>query len=124
MHFFIPNVPDADADRAYAKLAAMCNADLPPADERVRSMTFEHDSEHWRATVGEKLRGSKTVRRGGRSGRLNVTARLSDAATVQAIFVGHPCWVVTDGRPVGTAVSAWSSPFMAGEALTVEFFEP
>jgi len=124
MRFFVPRVPDTAADRAYAKLAGLCGAPLPPAAERVRSIAFEHDAEHWRATVGEKLRGSKTVQRRASSGRLNATTRLSDGATVLAIFVGQPCWVVTDARPVGAAVSAWANPFMAGEAQSIEFFEP
>lgn len=123
MRFFVPQVPDVDADRAYARLAGLCGAPLPTETERVRAITFDRDAEHWRATVGEKLRGSKTIRRSGSSSRLNVTARLSDSATVLAIFVGHRCWVVTDARPVGAAVSAWANPLMAGEAKSVEFFE-
>jgi len=116
----VPQVPEVDVDRAYARLAGLCGAQPPAATERVRSITFEHDAEHWRATVGEKLKGSKTVRRSGR----NVTTRLSDAATVLAIFVGHPSKVVTDAHPIGTVASAWANPFAAGEATSVEFFEP
>jgi len=124
MRFFVPKVLDADVDRAYAKLAGLCGAPLPARAERVRSISFEHDAENWRATVGERLRGSKTVRRRVKGGVLNVTTRLSDNATVLAIFVGHPCKVVTDAHPIGAVASAWDNPFAAGEALTIEFFEP
>lgn len=48
----------------------------------------------------------------------------TDPAIVLAIFAGDPYMVVTNGRPLGNAVSPSVNPFMAGEPDEVEFVRP
>ena len=114
------SVPGEDPDRAetrYAELAGIAGADVAPPTDRVRSVRFAHGAEEWTATVGQALSGqlaARTDRRPGRRGPASAPARrVSDTATVQAIFdAGEAYLVVTDAPPVGGADdSTWDNPF-------------
>jgi hypothetical protein len=124
MEFFVPAATTENIDEVYTSFAKMCHASVPPPDRRIYSIRFIHDGEEWIATVGEKLRGTRTRtrQRGGRN--VDVTNQLSDAATVLAIFSGTPYLVVTNARPITGIVSAWVNPFMAGQPESVTFFDP
>lgn len=112
--FFVPRVDPADFETTLAEMADLCGVTAPDPDKRVQSITFKHNGESWTAEVGQTLRGERTDRRR-RGGKLvDVTSRLSDPATVLAIFPGDPTMVVTDARPITELVSAWENPFMVG----------
>jgi hypothetical protein len=57
-------------------------------------------------------------------GRRKAGMKVRDPAVVLAIFPGVPWLVVTDARPVGTKLSAWVNPFMAGRPERFEYFSP
>lgn len=121
--FFVPHTNNPDeADQAYRRLAELAGSPALPLAERIFEITFLHDAVEWTARVGRTLHGSRTVRRR-RSGRMvDLVERKHDSATVLAIFPGNPYLVVTDGRPLGTVVSGWVNPFMAGRPLTITRF--
>ena len=81
MEFFIPGVPDNEAEHVYADLARLCGVPVPPLGERIQQITFTHDGEDWTAAVGQHLRGSRTERKRRRGRMVDVTTRLSDSAT-------------------------------------------
>jgi len=114
--FFIPGMDEAQAEKTYQEMAKHCGAD--PTAARVFSITFEHDGTIWSATVGEKLRGVKTVVKRGRE----IQHHKSDDATVWAIFPGDPYISYTSAVPTGPDRSAWVNPFMAGRPTRVQRF--
>jgi hypothetical protein len=120
----MPGASAEQAEHVYAALAELCGVPVPPPGERIQQITFRHDGEDWQATVGRTLRGSRTDRRMRRGRWVDVSTRLSDPATVRAIFAGTPYKVVTDGRPLGEVISAWVNPFLAGERVGVIYFDP
>ena len=122
MKFFVPKASPDEAEAFYGRFAAFASRAPAPPDARVYSITFRHDSEIWTATVGERLRGVREHRQRRRYAAPRVD-RPSDPAIVLAIFAGVPYTVVTDGRPLGGARSAWVNPFMAGQPQSVELFE-
>jgi hypothetical protein len=112
--FFVPGVEPEAAESRYAELAATAGAPVAAPSERVRSVRFVRGAEEWIATVGEQLSGEMTARTAGRSVRRASapTRRVSDPATVQAIFAGDGSYlVVTDVHPVGEiGDSTWENP--------------
>ena len=86
-------------------------------DERLYSISFRHDGEDWIATVGEQLRGTKTLVKRVKGKKIEGVVPLSDGATVVAIFPGTPYRVWLDGSP-----SAWTNPFYAGNPTVVVRF--
>jgi len=113
--FNLPGVAAEDLEERYSEYARFCSASVPEPSERIQSITFIHNGEEWTATVGEKLRGTKTETRRRRGERVEVTSPLSDDATVLAIFPGEPYKVMTDARPVTPLRSRWENPFFAGK---------
>jgi len=50
--FFLPGVAREQQEAAYCAIAQWCHEPVPPLDHRIYSITFEHNSEEWTATVG------------------------------------------------------------------------
>jgi hypothetical protein len=117
--FFVPGAPREAAELVYARLAVSCGRPVPLPKERIREIRWSHDEDEWVATVGQKLSGSRlrVRRRGGDF--VEVSTPLHDLATVRAIFPGTSYMVVTDSHPMGTFVSYWNNPFMAGEPTVI-----
>lgn len=107
--FFVPHIKPEKSEEAYAELAAACHCGVPGPNERVYSITFTHDGETWTATVGEQLKGNKTVTRGRGRTKSEYNVPLSNASTVMAIFPNVPYFVWHDG-----VSHQWANPFMAG----------
>jgi hypothetical protein len=125
VQFFIPQIEPGDtAEKVLGEFAALCRRSVPPPDQRVCQIHWIHDGEEWVANVGERLRGTSTRTRQRRGRRVEITARLSDPATVLAIFSGDPYLVVTNAPPVGTVRSAWVNPFLAGQPTATYLFDP
>jgi hypothetical protein len=123
--FFLPIAETSDqAEGIYTQLAALCRIPVPPADQRIHEIRWTHDGDDWVATVGKPLSGQRVRLRKRKQGRVEITERLADPATVLAIFPGNPYLVVTNARPVGGATSSWENPFMAGIPSSVRLFEP
>jgi len=120
--FFVPIVKPEDQETVFSRLARLSSCALPSPRKRIYSITFRSNGERWTATVGQTLRGVRyrTVRRRGE--RSDIEERLSDPATVLAIFEGSPYMVATDHRILSNVGSAWESPFMAGEPTSVTYF--
>ena len=118
--FFVPHVEAEAMEGAFSELARRCHRPVPPAEERVRRITFVHDGEQWTAVVGQSLRGEKVRVTRGKHGRRERRAPLSDPAIVLAIFPGDPYLVVTDGG--ACSGSRWANPFMAGIPASVQLF--
>ncbi|WP_457966060.1 hypothetical protein M1E17_05750 [Arthrobacter sp. D1-29] len=124
MKFFIPGISPEEQDSVYEALAAVCHAEALPDGERIQSITFSKSTvETWTATVGDRLSGKRTITTGRGSSLRERTEKLSDGATVLAIYAGAPYMVFTD-KGVNGVRSAWESPFMASEHPTsVRTFE-
>lgn len=119
--FFVPNVPEDKAEDAFAELARFAGCSVPPPDERVWRIEWVHDGERWTAEVGKQMHGEKLPNPRKKNQR-TWPERVSDPATVRAIFPGVPFFVFTDKVPFGTARSKWENPFMAGRPTRVEYF--
>lgn len=113
--FHVPYVPEhPDGPEAlHATLAAGATCPTPAPDRRIESMTFMHDGVEWTATVGQQLRGVKTVKRRRQGRTVEVKEPQSDRANVVAIFAGAPYRVWLDAPPLGINRTAWMNPFMA-----------
>jgi hypothetical protein len=142
--FFLPPIAHYNAseqDAAYLLIAEKCGRPVPA--QRVYSITFRQDSDFWTATVGEKLTGSKTQQVGPTDptdktdttektdktdkidetdNSTDETTRLSDAATVVAIFPGTPYLVVTDSGIISGGRTNWENPFYAPMPTSVTYF--
>jgi hypothetical protein len=121
--FFLPPIAHYDAseqDAAYIEIAEKCGRSVPA--QRVYSITFRHDSDYWRATVGEKLTGSKTLQIEPGDNTTEQTTLLDDPATVVAIFPGTPYLVVTDSGIISGGRTSWENPFYAGVPTSVTYF--
>lgn len=122
--FSVPHAETPEeAERVYASFAEWCRVPVPPPGKRIHSITYVHDGEEWTATVGEQLRGRRTRTMRRKAGPTEVTTRLSDSATVLAIFPGSPYLVVTDARPITSRPSGWENPFMAGRPRGISYFD-
>ena len=90
--FFLPQCPPESEEGVYAHIAESCVREVPPIGRRIYSISFEHNGIVWTATVGEHLRGRKSVRvRGKETGEWNI----GDPALIVAIFPTVPFCVVT-----------------------------
>jgi hypothetical protein len=117
--FFVPGVEPDRAEARWLELAGMVEAPVVGSADRVQSVRFLRGAEEWTATVGENLSGqlaAKTERRSLRrvpsSRSAAPTRRVTDPATVQAIFdLGDSYVVLTDCHPVGeVSDSTWANP--------------
>lgn len=116
--FFVPGVDPDEADARWRALAETVEAPVVGPADRVLSVRFVRGAEEWTATVGQYLSGqlvARTDRRPARrtsAARTAPTRRVSDAATVQAVFdTGDAYVVVTDGHPLGEVRdSTWENP--------------
>lgn len=127
--FFLPNVPPADEEEAFARLATWCSRPVPERERRIYSITYTHDGEEWTATVGQTLRGIRRWRPSRKRSRSPFAPEpppehLSDPATVLAIFAGAPYFVVTNKRLEEGVYSAWENPFMTGQPSSITLFAP
>lgn len=120
--FFVPWASPETQEADYAGLAKFSGVAVPPLANRVYSIAFEHDGEHWTATVGKPLLGVRyrTVRTRGQE--VERRDPLHDPAVVLAIFEGYPYKVVTDHRLVRNVGSKWENPFFVGEPGSVTRF--
>lgn len=96
--FFLPQCPPESEERVYAHIARSCDRDVPPIGRRIYSISFEHDGIVWTATVGEHLRGRKSVKVGGKE-------------TVEW-HIGDP-WLLLISAYVLFALALWGSGFLA-----------
>lgn len=120
--FFVPGVDPEKAEEAFAELAAFAGCPVPPPAGRVYRIEWVHDGERWTAEVGRQMHGEKIPH--SRAKPRSWTEKVSDPATVLAIFPSVPWYVVTDKWPRGAARSAWANPFMAGRPSRVNYFSP
>lgn len=121
--FFVPFADGEMTETVYSQLAVVCRCAVPFVCERIREIHWTHNGDYWVATVGEKLRGRSVRRRRRKGGNVEVTTRLTDPATVVAIFPGSTYYAVTNARPIGPVVSHWVNPFMAGHPTAVLRFD-
>jgi hypothetical protein len=116
--FFVPGVEPDRAEARWLELAEVVAAPAVGPADRVRSVRFAAGAEEWTAEVGEPLSGqlaARTDRRPARRGapsRSAPTRRVTDTATVLAVFdTGDAYVVVTDAHPVGEVRdSTWDNP--------------
>jgi hypothetical protein len=88
--FFLPHCPFESEEVAYAYMAEGCDRQVPPIGRRIYSISLERESVFWTATVGEHMRGRKSVK-----GQGTVEWDIGDPALVLAIFPRDPYCVVT-----------------------------
>jgi hypothetical protein len=93
--FFLPQCPPESEEAVYAQIAESCVRQVPPIGSRIYSISFEHDSIIWTATVGEHMRGRKPVKVGNKG---TVEWNIGDPALVLAIFPRVPYCVVTSSN--------------------------
>lgn len=122
--FFVPKAEPGEQESAYVELAAWAQRQVPPAKDRVYSITFEHDGVEWTATVGERLKGHTIANPRARAKMRRIERPRGDSATVLAIFAGPPYIVVTDGGAITGGSTAWANPFMAGQPTSATHFRP
>ena len=90
--FFIPHCPPETQEARYAHIAKSCHREVPLIGRRIYSISFEHNGIVWTATVGEHLRGRKSVKVGDKG---TVEWNIGDPALILAIFPRVPFCVVT-----------------------------
>lgn len=115
--FFVPLVKAGMDEDAYVELAKRAGCPVPPADQRIYSISFQSRGETWTATVGQKLQGTRYETSRVRRQRVERELMLSNPSTVLAIFPGYPHLVWHD-----YASREWENPFMAGEPTSVRYF--
>lgn len=120
--FFIPGATRKDQEELYATYAKWCDRPVPTAAERIYSITYVHEGDHWTATVGKTLSGTGRAKKTQRGSPSERPRFLSDPARVLAIFPGNPYLVVTNYRIAASVRSAWENPFMAGRPTSVTYF--
>ncbi len=122
-YFFFPDATSDNVENVYSDFAKWCGRPVPPQEERIYSITFDHDGEEWIATVGKTLSGETLPNHRTRSKRTHLARKLGDPATVLAIFAGAPCLVGTNHRWTGSVGSTWANPFYVGDPKRVIYFE-
>jgi hypothetical protein len=90
--FFLPLCPSEFEEDSYAYLAKSCDRRVPPIGRRIYSISFEDDDIVWTATVGEYLRGRKSVKV---KNKETVQWQIDDPALILAIFPRVPYCIVT-----------------------------
>ena len=114
--FFLPHCPSEFEEESYAHIAKRCDRKVPPIDRRIYSISFEHGGIVWTATVGEHLRGRKSVNVRNKE---TVQWQIDDPALILAIFPTVPYCVVT----YSSAKSHFGQIFYA-TPRGVELFSP
>lgn len=119
MRFFVPGVPDEEAEERYAELAAALGVRVAPPEERVESVTFTSDRDEVEATVGHRMRATQYPRtRSGRPDESRPPRRRTTGTTVVAIFAGSPYQLWREPGP-----SEWTNPILL-TATSVRYFDP
>ena len=90
--FFLPRCSHESQEDVYARIAERCDREVPPIGRRIYSISFERDGIVWTVTVGEHLRGRKSMKVRGKE---TVEWNIGDPALVLAIFPRVPYCVVT-----------------------------
>ncbi len=129
--FFLPWGEPDQTEVSYTALAEQYGCAVPPVEKRVYSITYEHDGEEWTATVGKELEGlrpRKKARTRKEREMIRPMVRVSDGATVLAIFpgvavLGGPFTVVTDFMLKPEVYSEWENPFTAHPTSVTYFSE-
>lgn len=117
MKFFVPETSKEEFEIVYKQLAEAANSKVPSLEDRVYSIEFSSNGEKWLATVGEKLTGEKKHK------KVNAfPEKISDGATVLAIFRSSSHMVVTNKGITQNVRSNWENPFMAGQPTKVVKF--
>ena len=107
--FFVPMVDPDKQEAAYKELAEFAGATAQPLGSRIFSMTWSHNGVVWTATVGERLNGLETVKKGrGRDARSYERPRHT-SDTVLAIYAGVPFLIMHDNKS-----RYWNVPILAG----------
>jgi hypothetical protein len=120
--FFVPHAEPEKQEAVFADLAKYASRPVLALSQRVYSISFTHDGEHWKATVGEALSGKRPEGRD-RKGNLKTREQsLSDPAVVLAIFPGVPYVVVTTQYLAGNIRSKWENPFFVGKPSSITYF--
>jgi hypothetical protein len=122
---FIPDIEPDKEEGMYETFAAMCGMRPLPDGQRIQSITWHKTpAERWTAEVGKTLSGTRQKVTGRGATRRELTERVTDPATVLAIFSGVPYMVVTDSRLDPTVRSSWDNPLLASSSLrSVTTFE-
>lgn len=123
MQFFLPSAPADKQEETYAGLAKLVGRPVPSSDARIYSITYIHDGAEWIATVGEKLHGHTIADPRARAKKRRTEKPVGDSAVVVAIFPSVPFLVFTDGGHGAGGRSAWENPFMAGQPISVTYFD-
>lgn len=98
MKFFIPAAENAEqAEEVYGQLADIASTRPPGMEDRVYSITFDHNGKDCEAKVGEHINYGGAV----------------DNAIVLAIFEGDP-WQIVTSQAAGHA-SSWNNPAYVGK---------
>jgi hypothetical protein len=90
--FFLPRCSHESQEDVYARIAERCGREVLPIGRRIYSISFERDGIVWTATVGEHLRGRKSMKVRGKE---TVEWNIGDPALILAIFPSVPFCVVT-----------------------------
>lgn len=119
--FFVPFVDPANQEEAYRGMAAFVEGTPLPTDRRIRSITFRHEGEVWRAAVGETMRklGSSTTE--GTLASNEEDRSRSSPDTVIAIYSGGtvPYLIAHDGA----GRKRWSMPIWVRDVLEIVTFD-
>jgi len=124
VRFFVPDAQRGDSEAAYHRLAALAGVTPAPSGRRVRQASLRIGRESWTVTVGEKPRGTRPQHSRRRGEFTTTFDRLSDPATVLAIFAHDRFTVVTDAEPVGASPSGMENPLSVAKATAVLYFLP
>lgn len=121
--FFVPASTSDNREAVYANFAEWCKCPVPKQEERIYSITFIHNGEEWKATVGERLHGVRRRTSRSQGKKIERKTQLSDSAIVLAIFSGAIFMVVTNHKIGEDVGSAWENPFYAGKPVSVSYFK-
>jgi hypothetical protein len=112
--FFLPGFADhEEAEAEYARLAASCGSTVPPIDDRIRSISFTHNSQRFVATVGQRRKGHKWHTVGGKRDTQRPPEEFEDGNVVVAIFEGDPVhYIFEEGQ------SRYNNPQWVGHSDT------
>lgn len=116
--FFIPILSEADWDEAYIAMAETFGGTPQGPGQRIYSLAFRHNDCVVTATVGEVLRGTRTVAQGRGRSRREIEVPMSWGETVLAIYDGTPHIIVHDNARPHT----WNLPIYAGDIVDVVRF--
>lgn len=117
--FFVPGVPEDEQEAEYQRLAGAVHGVPGAPDRRIYSLTWRHTDDVWTATVGETLRGTRTIIKGRGRNQTSREVPVHNESTVLAIFDGGPTpQIVHDNKS-----RYWNNPIMTGKPLGVIYFD-